>query len=196
MLNGWPPLFAVESVTFRRGPNDFYRGHRIRDSVTLERHRLHGDSLLLYQAKSGTPVYVLLAPHVVNEFENIPPGPKPIPAISFGAAMEIQRVPLPIGSEAIAVCTDRRISEQPTARESAVIPICSAIHSPWRCCSPEFPSTRVSLLFGHALVKITEKTYAPFVKARQVQLQKACATRGNWLNRQGPDRRANHRLFR
>jgi hypothetical protein len=55
--------------------------------------------------------------------------------------MEIQRVPLPIGSEAIAICTNRRISELPTARESAAIPICSAIHSPWRCCSPEFPST-------------------------------------------------------
>jgi hypothetical protein len=38
----------------------------IRDAVTLERHRLNGESLLLYQAKTGTPVYVPLPPHVVG----------------------------------------------------------------------------------------------------------------------------------
>jgi integrase/recombinase XerD len=32
-----------------------WSGLRIRDAITLERHRLHGDSLLLYQAKTGTP---------------------------------------------------------------------------------------------------------------------------------------------
>jgi hypothetical protein len=48
------PCSLWESVTLRRGPNDSYRGHRIRDAVTLERHRLYGDSLLLYQAKTGT----------------------------------------------------------------------------------------------------------------------------------------------
>ena len=31
-----------------------WSGLRIRDAVTLKRHRLNGDSLLLYQAKSGT----------------------------------------------------------------------------------------------------------------------------------------------
>ena len=48
-----------------------WSGLRIRDAVTLERHRLHGDSLLLYQAKTGTPVYVPLPPHVVEALENI-----------------------------------------------------------------------------------------------------------------------------
>ncbi len=31
-----------------------WSGLRIRDAITLERDRLHGDSLLLYQAKTGT----------------------------------------------------------------------------------------------------------------------------------------------
>ena len=84
------PCSLWESVTLRRGPNDSYRGHRIRDAVTLERHRLHGDSLLPYQAKTGTPVYVPLAPHVVEELESFRPVPSLIPAISFGAAREIQ----------------------------------------------------------------------------------------------------------
>lgn len=33
------------------------------------------------------------------------------------------------------------------------------------------PIDQVSLLLGHASVKITEKSYSPFVKARQIQLQ-------------------------
>jgi integrase len=60
-----------------------WSGLRIRDAVTLERHRLNGDSLLLYQAKTGTPVYVPLPPHVVEELESIPPGPKPNPRYFF-----------------------------------------------------------------------------------------------------------------
>jgi site-specific recombinase XerD len=39
-----------------------WSGLRIRDAVTLERHRLDGDSLLLYQAKTGQAVYVPLPP--------------------------------------------------------------------------------------------------------------------------------------
>jgi integrase/recombinase XerD len=54
-----------------------WSGLRIRDAITLERHRVHGDSLLLYQAKTGTPVYVPLPPFVVEALENLPDGPKP-----------------------------------------------------------------------------------------------------------------------
>ncbi|WP_251106724.1 site-specific integrase [Alloacidobacterium dinghuense] len=43
-----------------------WSGLRIRDAVTLERSRLQGDSLLLYQAKTGTPVYVPLPSHLVE----------------------------------------------------------------------------------------------------------------------------------
>jgi integrase len=60
-----------------------WSGLRIRDAVTLERDRLHGDSLMLYQAKTGTPVYVPLPPHVVEALENVPSGPKPNPRYFF-----------------------------------------------------------------------------------------------------------------
>jgi len=33
------------------------------------------------------------------------------------------------------------------------------------------PLDQVSLLLGHNSIKVTEKHYAPFVKARQVQLE-------------------------
>lgn len=35
------------------------------------------------------------------------------------------------------------------------------------------PIDQVSILLGHASVKITEKHYSPWVKARQVQLQQS-----------------------
>lgn len=41
-----------------------WSGLRIRDAITLERTRLIGDNLLLYQAKTGTAVYVPLPPQV------------------------------------------------------------------------------------------------------------------------------------
>lgn len=60
-----------------------WSGLRIRDAITLERHRLDGDSLLLYQAKTGTPIYVPLPPHVVEALEDLPPSPKPNPRYFF-----------------------------------------------------------------------------------------------------------------
>ena len=58
-------------------------GLRIRDALTLERTRLINDNLLLYQAKTGTPVYVPLPPKVAEELRTIPPGAKPNPRYFF-----------------------------------------------------------------------------------------------------------------
>ena len=53
-----------------------WSGLRIRDAITFERHRLQGDSLLLYQAKTGTPVYVPLPPYVVDALDRCAAWPK------------------------------------------------------------------------------------------------------------------------
>jgi integrase/recombinase XerD len=52
---------------------------RIRDAITLERTRIINDNLLLYQAKTATPVYVPLPPQVANALRTIPEGAKPNP---------------------------------------------------------------------------------------------------------------------
>ncbi|MDA2914396.1 phage integrase SAM-like domain-containing protein, partial [Acidobacteriia bacterium AH_259_A11_L15] len=49
-----------------------YSGLRIRDAVTLERSKLTGDKLMLYTAKTGTPVYCPLPPAVVQALEAAP----------------------------------------------------------------------------------------------------------------------------
>lgn len=54
-----------------------WSGLRIRDAITLERNRLVNDNLLLYQAKTGTPVYVPLPHQVAEALRNVPEGPRP-----------------------------------------------------------------------------------------------------------------------
>jgi integrase/recombinase XerD len=155
-----------------------WSGLRIRDAVTLERHRLHGDSLMLYQAKTGTPVYVPLPPFVVEALENVPPGPKPNPRYFFWSGN---------GMPKSAVADWQRSYR----RLFRLVNLTRADDSPKRCHPHMFrdtfavemllagvPIDQVSLLLGHASVKITEKSYAPFVKARQVQLQDS--VRNSW----------------
>lgn len=60
-----------------------WSGLRIRDAVTLEKTHLVGDDILLYQAKTGTPVFVPLPPYVAEALRSLPPGPKPNPRYFF-----------------------------------------------------------------------------------------------------------------
>ncbi|MFP5236060.1 MAG: tyrosine-type recombinase/integrase [Acidobacteriota bacterium] len=150
-----------------------WSGLRIRDAVTLERHRLHGDSLLLYQAKTGTPVYVPLPPHVVELLEDVPPGPKPNPRYFFwsgngdpkSAVADWQRSYRRLFESADITTADgeRKRCHPHMFRDTFAVEMLLA----------GVPIDQVSLLLGHASVKITEKSYAPFVKARQVQLQES-----------------------
>ena len=166
-----------------------WSGLRIRDAVTLERHRLNGDSLLLYQAKTGTPVYVPLPPHVVEALENIPPGPKPNPRYFFwsgngdpkSAVADWQRSYRRLFKSADIRTADgeRKRCHPHMFRDTFAVEMLLA----------GVPIDQVSLLLGHASVKITEKSYAPFVKARQLQLQES--VRNAWKLGQptggGPD---------
>jgi integrase/recombinase XerD len=168
------------------------RGQRIRDAVTLERHRLQGDSLLLYQAKTGTPVYVPLPPHVVEALENVSPGPKPNPRYFFwsgngnpkSVVADWQRSYRRLFKLADIRTRDGKVKRchPHMFRDTFAVEMLLA----------GVPIDQVSLLLGHASVKITEKSYSPFVKARQVQLQES--VRNAWkLNQptgaiQGPAR--------
>jgi integrase len=150
-----------------------WSGLRIRDAVTLEQHRLHGDSLLLYQAKTGTPVYVPLPPHVVEALEKVPPGPKPNPRYFFwsgngnpkSAVADWQR-----SYRRLFKLTDIRT---PDGERKRCHPHMFRDTFAVEMLLAGVPIDQVSLLLGHASVKVTEKSYAPFVKARQVQLQES-----------------------
>ena len=134
-----------------------WSGLRIRDAVTLERHRLNGDSLLLYQAKTGTPVYVPLPPHVVEALENIPPGPKPNPRYFFwsgngdpkSAVADWQRSYRRLFKSADIRTADgeRKRCHPHMFRDTFAVEMLLA----------GVPIDQVSLLLGHASVKITEE---------------------------------------
>jgi hypothetical protein len=83
-----------------------WSGLRIRAGVTLECHRLHGDSLLLYQAKTGMPAYVPLPSFLIKALHSLPPWPKPTPCYFSGAATATRRALSPTGSATIAVSSN------------------------------------------------------------------------------------------
>ena len=150
-----------------------WSGLRIRDAITLERSRLVGDSLLLYQAKTRTPVYVPLPPAVAEALRNVPPGARPNPRYFFwtgnghpkSAVADWQR-------------SYRRLFELAGLKRADGTPKRSFPHMFRDTFAVEMllagvPLEQVSILLGHKSVKITEKHYAPWVKARQEQLEQS-----------------------
>jgi integrase/recombinase XerD len=136
-----------------------YSGLRIRDAVTLPSNRVQGDKLFLFTAKTGTPVYCPLQPVVMNALNTIPDSPyyfwtglsKPKSAVgdwqrSLKRLFELGGVP--------DAHTHR-------FRDTFSVELLLA----------GVPIERVSILLGHQSVRITEKHYAPWVKARQEQLE-------------------------
>jgi integrase/recombinase XerD len=150
-----------------------WSGLRIRDAITLERHRLHGDSLLLYQAKTGTPVYVPLPPIVLNTLGSLPAGPRPNPRYFFRSGN---------GNPKSAVANWQRAYR----RLFELADIRTAGQERKRCHPHMFrdtfavemllagvPIDQASILLGHSSVRVTEWHYSPWVRARQDQLEKS-----------------------
>jgi integrase/recombinase XerD len=148
-----------------------WSGLSIRDAVTLERRRLneHGE-LFLYRAKTGSSVYVPLPPDVAESLRNIPPGPSPNPRYFFWSGN---------GSPKSVVGNWQRSFRRlfkiaNLRRDDGSIQRCHP-HMLRDTFAVEMllagvPLEQVSILLGHKSVKITEKHYAPWVKARQEQL--------------------------
>jgi integrase len=133
--------------------------------------RLNGNKLLLYQAKTGVPVYVPLPPHVAEMLRTVPDGLKPNPRYFFWSGNGLPKT-------FVANC------QRAFRRLFKVANICGADGTRKRCHPHMFrdtfavemllagvPIDQVSILLGHASVKITEKHYSPWVRARQDQLE-------------------------
>lgn len=155
-----------------------WSGLRIRDALTLERTRLINDNLLLYQAKTGTPVYVPLPPQVAEALRTIPKGAKPNPRYFFWSGNG-----LPKSAVADWQRSFRRIFklaglEKPDGSAKRCFPHMLRDTFAVEMLLAGVPIDQVSMLLGHASVKITEKHYSPWVKARQEQL--AASVRNAW----------------
>jgi integrase/recombinase XerD len=136
-----------------------YSGLRIRDAVTLPRHRVQGDKLFLFTAKTGTPVYCPLPPVVMNALNAVPDS-------TYYFWTGLSKPKSAVGDWQRSLKRLFEIGGVPDAhahrfRDTFSVELLLA----------GVPIERVSILLGHQSVRITEKHYAPWVKARQEQLE-------------------------
>lgn len=145
-----------------------WSGLSILDAVTLERQRLEGNRLLLYRHKTRIPVFVPLPPHVANLLATLPnsnaryfswSGNGDSHTAKKGWQRSLRRL-----FKAVNLKTEddkpRRCHPHMFRDTFAVERLLAGV-----------PLDQVSLLLAHSSIKITEKHYAPFVKARQQQLE-------------------------
>jgi len=152
-----------------------WAGFSILDATKLERNRLSksedGDNqIFLYRAKTGVPVYVVIPREVANILRSLPnSNPRyffwsgngdPRSAAkafqrSYWKLFKLAKIELPDS-------TAKRCHPQ-MFRDTFAVELLLAGN----------PIDQVSLLLGHSSVKITEKHYAPFCRARQQQLTEA-----------------------
>jgi integrase len=138
-----------------------YSGLRIRDCATLQTGRLSGAKLFLYQAKTGTPVNIPLPPRVVKALKGIARG-----SYFFWTGNGLPKTAVADWQRTLRKLFDLAEVKNGHAHRFrdtfAVELLLSGV-----------PIDQVAVLLGHSSVKITEKHYSPWVKARQEQLEAA-----------------------
>jgi len=155
-----------------------WSGLRIRDAITLEKTRLIGDNLLLYQAKTGTPVYVPLPPEVAEAVRTVPPGPKPNPRYFFWSGNGLPKSAVADWQRSYRRLFTLAKLEKPDGTSKRCFPHMFRDTFAVEMLLAGVPIDQVSILLGHKSVRITEKHYSPWVKARQEQL--AASVRNAW----------------
>lgn len=150
-----------------------WSGLRIRDAVTLERSRLVRDSMLLYQAKTRTPVYVPLPPEVAEALRTVPPGQRPNPRYFFWTGNGLPKTAVADWQRSfrrLFVLAELKAADGTVKR---AFPHMFRDTFAVEMLLAGVPLEQVAILLGHKSVKITEKHYAPWVKARQEQLEQS-----------------------
>ena len=145
-----------------------WSGLSILDAVILERRRLDGDRLLLYRHKTKVPVYVPLPPVLTALLGSLPNsnpryffwsgnGDPHTAKNGWQRSLRLLFRDLNLTSEdGLAKRCHPHMFRDTFAVELLLAGV---------------PLDQVSLLLGHSSIKVTEKHYAPFVKARQLQLE-------------------------
>jgi integrase len=145
-----------------------YAGLRISDAVSLKRSALKGNRVFLRQAKTGTHVWVPIPPDVVKALKALPKDGDYFFWSGRGAlksALEDCRRSFVSLSELAGI----KNAHFHRFRDTFAVELLLA----------GVPIDQVSILLGHASVKVTERHYSPWVKARQEQLESA--VRRTWV---------------
>jgi integrase/recombinase XerD len=149
-----------------------WSGLRLGDAVTLERSRLVGKNLVLYQSKTGGFVFVPLPREVAKNLREIPPGQSPNPCYFFWDGHDKERA-VDNWSEAFRrlfrIADLREPDGTPKRSHGQMIRDTFAIEM----LLAGVPIEQVSALLGHSSILITQQRYLPWVRARQQQLEES-----------------------
>jgi integrase len=138
-----------------------YSGLRIGDVVALSRDRIADGKLFLYTAKTGTPVYCPLPPFVVTALEA---APRTSEKHFFWTG--VSNLKSAVGDWQRSLGKLFELAQVPDGhahrfRHTFAVELLLA----------GVPMERVSVLLGHSSMRVTERHYAAWVKARQEQLE-------------------------
>jgi integrase/recombinase XerD len=138
-----------------------YSGMRIGDAVGLSSDRIQQNRLFLYTAKTGTPVNTVLPDFVLEALESCPK----VTGVQFfwNGRDKLDTI---VGSWRKRLAKLFELAEVPKGhahrfRDTFAVELLLA----------GVPIERVSALLGHQSVRITERHYSPWVRARQDQLE-------------------------
>lgn len=162
-------------------------GIRIRDAVTLEKQRLVRDSesglwnLMVYQKKTGDPVYCPIPPHVVEVLQEVPQSQK---------ENTNERYFFWTGEGLAKTSTSNW--QRSYGKLFKLAGLKESDGEPRRCHPHMLRDTfaveallsgmrleEVSIILGHSSLKITEKHYMPWVRARQASLNQSVVA--SWI---------------
>lgn len=138
-----------------------YSGMRIGDVVSLTSDRINMNRLFLYTAKTGTPVNTILPDFVLEALEA---SPKVTDVHFFWNGTD--KLDTIVGSWRKRLAKLFELAEVAKGhahrfRDTFAVELLLA----------GVPIERVSVLLGHQSVRITERHYSPWVRARQEQLE-------------------------
>lgn len=139
-----------------------FSGLRIRDATTLSKDKVQDGKLLLYTQKTGTPVWLPLPKSVVEDLRRIDEGD----SYYFWTGNGSEKSGVSVWQRTLTKLFEKAGVANGHAhrfRDTFSVNLLQA----------GVPLEAVSILLGHSSVKVTEKHYAPWVKSRQISLEKS-----------------------
>ena len=151
-----------------------HSGLRIIDAATLRPERIHDGKLLLYQQKTGVPVWVPLPPDLMADIETL----KLVGGMYFATESDYPRsiaeyYRQKLLKAAIAAGLMQKRKKGEPRRKNAIHPHRFRDTFAVRLLERGVPLETVSVLLGHTDIKTTQRSYAPWVKSLQDNLELA-----------------------
>jgi integrase len=138
-----------------------YSGLRIGDVIALDRSRLRGTKLLLYTAKTGTPVYVPLPPAIANTLRGLESNENGRFFSTGDAKPQTARANWSRYLDALFKLAGVGGAHSHRFRDTFAVELLVAGAS----------IETVSMLLGHASIRVTERHYKPWVHSLQQRLE-------------------------